>query len=74
MSVAMGNIEDVAAVNAAGQAVEPIDTTLRYDRAKAELRSAEVCGVGLVEATEEFVAAREALRSVLETIWPGQRY
>jgi len=71
MSLAMENIEDVAPVDAGCRAVEPVDTTLRYDRAKAELRSAEALGHGIVEATAEFAAAREALRAVLETIWPG---
>ena len=72
MSLAIGNVEDVAPVNASCQDVETVDTTMRYDLAKAALRRAKARGEDTSEVTEEFLASREALRGVLETIWPGR--
>jgi len=71
MSLAIGNIEDIAPDADTGcRDIQAVDTTLRYDRAKAELRIAEARGDGVSEATAEFVAARQELRAVLEMIWP----
>jgi len=43
----------------------------RYERAKTRMREARETGQDIIEATDEFEQARNGLRELFESIWPG---
>ena len=43
-----------------------------FQQAKEELRTAWTRGTGIAEATDQFLAARNAVAYLLESIWPDR--